>query len=65
MLYHGGSEETIASPSRLIFPVQLYHERDGSLIGKSTQKHVIALFRKEFISSNKGKSFWGKEFGAF
>ena len=26
---------------------------------------MITLFRKEFISFNKGKSFWGKEFGAF
>ena len=26
---------------------------------------MITLFWKEFISFNKGKSFWGKEFGAF
>ena len=43
----------------------LLRREHGLLIEKRTQKHVITLFRKVFISFNKGKSFWGKEFGAF
>ena len=65
MLYHGGSKEAIASPSRFLLPVQPCYEENMACSLKKERRNLITLFRKEFISFNKAKSFWGKEFGAF